>query len=265
MTMQMADLGDIRLHWREDGDPQGAPVLFVNSLGTDLRMWDGVVARLPAGLRLIRHDMRGHGLSDCPAPPYAMGALVRDTERLLDLAGARGAVVVGLSVGGLIAQGLAVKRPDLVSALVLSNTGARIGTPGIWDERLRLLRAGGLAALSEATMQRWFSARFRATTGCALWRHMFERTPADGFEGTAMAIAGTDMFTPTSGLRLPLLALAGSEDAATPPDLLRELAGLVPGARLHLFRGAGHLPCIEQPEAYAETLIQFLKETGHVR
>lgn len=263
--MRMADLGDIRLHWREDGDPDGAPVLFVNSLGTDLRMWDPMIAHLPGGLRLIRSDMRGHGLSDCPAPPYGMGALVRDAERLLEHAGATGALVVGLSVGGLVAQGLAVKRPDLVSGLVLSNTGAKIGNADIWDGRLQLLRAGGVAALTPATMERWFSAAFRATPDCALWRHMFERTPVDGYEGTAMAIAGTDMYSPTSGLRLPLLALAGSEDAATPPDLVRELAGLVPGAKLHLFRGAGHLPCIEQPEAYAATLAQFMMEIGHVR
>lgn len=82
--MHIADLGDIRLHYREDGDPDGAPIVFANSLGTDLRLWDKVVPRLPQSLRIIRFDKRGHGLSDCPPGPYSMGALVRDAERLLD-------------------------------------------------------------------------------------------------------------------------------------------------------------------------------------
>ena len=106
--MLMADLGDLCLHYRIDGDPEGAPVVFANSLGTDLRLWDKVVALMPPGLKLIRYDMRGHGLSDAPPAPYAMGALVRDLERLLDHLAVRDAVLVGLSIGGMVAQGLAV-------------------------------------------------------------------------------------------------------------------------------------------------------------
>ncbi|MEZ5867277.1 MAG: alpha/beta fold hydrolase [Defluviimonas denitrificans] len=108
--MHMLDLGDLSLHWREDGDPSGAPVVFANSLGTDFRLWDKVVPLMPKGLRLIRYDKRGHGLSSCPPGPYGMGALVRDAERLLDALGVRDCVFVGLSIGGMIAQGLAVKR-----------------------------------------------------------------------------------------------------------------------------------------------------------
>ena len=82
--MQIADLGDVKLHYRIDGDPDGAPVVFANSLGTDMRLWDPILPMLPAGLKIIRYDKRGHGLSSCPPAPYAMGALVRDAERLLD-------------------------------------------------------------------------------------------------------------------------------------------------------------------------------------
>ena len=110
------------LHYRIDGDPDGAPVVFSNSLGTDLRLWDDVVAHLPAGLKLIRYDIRGHGLSACPPAPYAMGAMVSDLEGLLDALDVREAVLVGLSVGGMIAQGLAAKRLDMIRAVVLSNT-----------------------------------------------------------------------------------------------------------------------------------------------
>ena len=262
--MQMADLGEARLHYRIDGDPGGAPVVFANSLGTDLRLWDAVVPLLPPGLRIIRFDKRGHGLSSAPPGPYAMGALVRDAERLLDLLGVRDCVFVGLSIGGMIAQGLAVKRLDQVRALVLSNTGARIGTPEIWDRRIAIAREGGIEALADATMERWFPARFRATPELEIWRNMLVRTPLEGYLGCCAAISGTDFYTPTSGLRLPVLGIAGSEDGGTPPDLVRETTALVPGSRFHLIRRAGHLPCVERPEDYARVLTGFLNDIGHI-
>lgn len=262
--MLMADLGDVRLHYRLDGDPEGAPLVFANSLGTDLRLWDAVLPHLPPGLRILRYDMRGHGLSSAPRPPYSMGALVRDAERLLDLLDIRDCMFVGLSIGGMIAQGLAVKRLDQVRALVLSNTAAKIGTPAIWDDRIALVRQNGVQALAEATLERWFSKVFLATPELDLWRNMLTRTPAAGYIGCSAAISGTDFYTPTSGLRLPVLGIAGSEDGSTPPDLVRETVDLVPGARFELLRRAGHLPCVERPEDYAAVLTRFLRETGHV-
>jgi 3-oxoadipate enol-lactonase len=238
--------------------------VFLNALGTDLRLWDGIVPRLPPGLRLIRMDKRGHGLSDCPPAPYSMGALVRDAERVCDALEVRGAVIVGLSIGGMIAQGLAVKRPDIAKALVLSNTAARIGTAAMWQERIETVRSKGVAALADAVMARWFAPAFRTTPELAAWRNMLVRTPAEGYAGACAAIAGADFYTTTAGLRLPLLAIAGSEDGSTPPDLVRETAALVPGSRFELIRGAGHLPCVEKPESYADILTRFLKETGHV-
>jgi len=263
--MQLADLGDVRLHYREDGDRGGAPVVFANSLGTDLRLWEAVVPLLPEGLRIIRFDKRGHGLSDCPPAPYAMGALVRDAERLLDHLEVRDCVFVGLSIGGLIAQGLAVKRLDLVRGLVLSNTAAKIGHQQMWQERIDRIRDGGLEALADGVMERWFSKAFReGDPNFPLWRTMLTRTPAEGYIGCAAAIAGTDFYTPTSGLRLPTLGIAGSEDGATPPDLVRETVALIHGARCELIRKAGHLPCVDSPETYAALLTGFLKEIGHV-
>ena len=93
---------------------------------------------------------------------------------------------------------------------------------------------------------------------------MLTRTPADGYIGCSAAISGTDFYTPTASLSLPSLFIAGSEDGATPPDLVRETADLVKGSRFHLIRGAGHLPCVEKPQDYADALIGFLKEIGHV-
>ncbi|MDI3337912.1 3-oxoadipate enol-lactonase [Defluviimonas aestuarii] len=262
--MNILDIGDINLHWREDGDPSGAPVVFANSLGTDFRMWDRLVPLLPQGLRLIRYDKRGHGLSSCPQGPYAMGALVRDAERLCDALNVKDCVFVGLSVGGLIAQGLAVKRLDIVRAMVLSNTAAKIGTAQMWTDRTAAIREGGLESIADAMMERWFSKPFRQTEEMQGWRAMLTRQPVEGYCGVAAAIAGTDFITPTSGLTLPTLVIAGSEDGATPPDLVRETSDLIRGARFNLIRGAGHLPPVEKPEEYARVLTEFLTSIGHV-
>lgn len=262
--MQIANLGDVQLHYRIDGDPDGAPIVFANSLGTDLRLWDAVVPLLPAGLRIIRYDKRGHGLSSLPPGPYSMGALVRDAEALMDYLSVRDCLFVGLSIGGMIAQGLAVKRLDMVRAMVLSNTGAKIGTTQMWQDRIATVRAQGLEALADSTMERWFSKPFRATPEFALWRNMFVRQPAEGWTGCGAAISGTDFYTPVSGLRLPVLGIAGDADGSTPPDLVRETVDLVPGSRFHLVRGAGHLPCVEQPVEYAAVLTEFIRETGHL-
>ncbi|MEL6914046.1 MAG: 3-oxoadipate enol-lactonase [Pseudomonadota bacterium] len=260
--MKVFDTGDVRLHYREDGDPDGAPLVFANSLGTDLRLWDAVVARLPAGLRVIRYDKRGHGLSDVAPGPYAMGALVRDAEALLDGLGVRDCTFVGLSIGGMIAQGLAAKRADLVGALVLSNTAAKIGTREIWQGRIAAIRAGGMAAVVAPTMERWFSRRFRAGAEITLWENMLRACPVEGYIGCSEAIAGTDFYTPTAALSLPTLGLAGSEDGSTPPDLVRETVALIEGARFEIMRGVGHLPCVEDPERYAALLAGFLGDTG---
>ncbi len=264
VIMPSLSLGDVTLNYREDGDPKGAPLVFANSLGTDLHLWDAVLPLLPAGLRILRYDKRGHGASSVPPAPYTMGALVGDAEALIDHLGLRDVVFVGLSIGGMIGQGLAVKRLDQVRALVLSNTAARIGTREIWQQRIDAVRAGGIEAIADATMARWFSRDFLASPELATWRAMLVSQPAEGYVGCSAAIAGTDFYTPTSGLRLPLLAIAGAEDGATPPDLVRETASLVPGSEFRLIRRAGHLPCVEKPDEYARFLGDFLRRIGHI-
>lgn len=262
--MLVADLPEIALNYRIDGPDDGAPVVFVNSLGTDYRLWDKLLPLLPSGLRCIRYDKRGHGLSECPTAPYSMGGLVTDLERLLDDLGVRDAVIVGCSIGGLIAQGLAVKRLDQVRAMVLSNTGAKIGTQQMWEDRIAVIEKGGIEALADTVMERWFSKDFRATAELKAWRNMLVRTPAAGYIGCSHAIAGTDFYTTTASLTLPTLAIAGSEDGSTPPDLVRETGALVKGSRFELIRGAGHLPMVEKQEKFAEVLTTFLEEIGHI-
>jgi 3-oxoadipate enol-lactonase len=262
--MHMADLGDVRLHYRIDGPQDGAPVVFANSLGTDMRLWDPILPLLPAGLRILRFDKRGHGLSTCPPAPYAMGALVSDTERLMDYLGFSDAFFVGLSIGGMIAQGLAVKRLDLMRAMVLSNTGAKIGNAQIWADRIAGVESGGIESLADAVMERWFSRDFRDTVDLELWRNMLVRQKDTGYAGCSAAISGTDFYTTTATLRLPTLGIAGSEDGSTPPDLVRETVDLIPGSKFHLIRKAGHLPCVEQPDEYAAVISDFMRATGHI-
>ena len=262
--MDIFESGDARLHFRVDGPDDGPPVVFANSLGTDLRLWDPILPMLPKGLRLIRYDKRGHGLSSTPPAPYSMGALITDVERLLDHLKVRDCVFVGLSIGGMIAQGLAAKRLDLIRAMVLSNTGAKIGNRALWAERIAAVEKGGIKGLADAVMERWFSAGFRATPQLELWRNMLVQQSDIGYAGCSAAISHTDFYTTTAALRLPTLGIAGSEDGATPPDLVRETVALVPASKFHLIRKAGHLPCVEQPEEYARVLSTFLKDVGHV-
>jgi len=252
------------LHWRDEGDPSGPPVVFAHALGLDLSMWDRVLPLLPPGLRLVRYDARGHGASPCRAGPYAMGALIRDAESLIDGLDLKDAVFVGLSMGGLVAQGLAVKRPDLVRGLVLSNTAAKIGTAAGWADRAAAVRADGTAAIADGVIERWFSRSFRDSGAAGPWRARFCASPAEGYAATCMALGGADFLVPTSGLRLPALVIAGSDDRSTPADLVHELADLIPGARYRLIRGAGHLPPIDRPAEFAGLLGEFLHAIGHI-
>ena len=262
--MQILRLDALDLHYREDGDPSGHPVVFSNSLGTDLRLWDQILPLLPKGLRLIRYDKRGHGLTDCPRPPYRMGALVSDLEALLDHLEVKDAVMVGCSVGGLIAQGLAVKRMDQIRAIVLTNTAAKIGTHEMWQDRIDTVIDKGIGAIADAILERWFSKEFLKAPELTAWRNMLTRTPDAGYAGVSAAIQGTDFYTTTSSLTLPTLAMTGTEDGSTPPDLVRETAALIKGSRFELIRGVGHLPMVEKPEVFADLLNGFLKEVGHV-
>ena len=262
--MEVFERNGVHIHYREDGDPNGAPLVFSNSLGTDLRLWDQIVQLLPQGLKIIRYDMRGHGLSDCPIEPYSMGALISDAEALLDYLKVQDCMFVGLSIGGMIGQDLATKRLDLIRAMVLSNTAAKIATPAIWQDRMERVRRNGMHEVADATMTRWFSPKMQNSSAIVPWCNMVKNTPTEGYIGCSNAIASIDFITPTSALRLPVLGIAGDHDSSTPPDLVRETLDLIPGSEFHLIRGAGHLPCVEKPKQFAELLNQFLRSTGHL-
>lgn len=260
--MPLADLGDVTLNYSDRGT--GAPLLLAHGLGMDLSVWNALLPLLPAGLRVISYDLRGHGGSSLPEGPCSMGAMVRDAERLLDHLKIRDALVLGLGLGGMAALGLAVKRLDQIRAMVLSGSAAKLGTPGIWQARADTAAAGGMDAIAAATLKRWFAPKAQAGAAAETARQMLLAARPEGYAAACGAIAGTDFYTPASGLRLPALGICGTEDRATPPDLVRETVELIPGADMRLIRRAGHLPCLEQPQEFAALLTGFLNATGHI-
>ncbi|WP_316857839.1 3-oxoadipate enol-lactonase [uncultured Cohaesibacter sp.] len=261
--MRIAKLDNVAHHWRDDGDPAGKAVVFANSLGTDLRLWDALLPLLPEGLHYIRYDTRGHGLSSCPPPPYSIEDLIDDAETLLDHLGISEALFVGLSIGGMIAQGLAVRRPDLIKALVLSNTAARMGDAAMWRQRIDWISKNGLEPLSDSIMQRWFSPAFLASDDQEAWRNMLRRTPVAGYLGCCEALAKTDLTDLLPRILQPTLGIAGSLDGASPPEIVQETIEKIPNAHMALIEGTGHLPCVEAPQEFARLLIRFFKETNH--
>ncbi|MFK7938746.1 MAG: 3-oxoadipate enol-lactonase [Roseovarius sp.] len=263
MTL-FAPAGNLTLHYTDTGHRDGPPLVLAHGLGTDLSVWDAVLPHLPSGLRVIRYDLRGHGRTDVPVPPYSMGALIRDTEGLLDLLGVRDCAFVGLGLGGMIAQGLAVKRLDLVRALVLAGTAAKWGLPRTWQAQAITAKTEGMHAVADQVMARWFSPKaIREGHARNAYSRLTKMHP-DGYAGGCAAIAGTDFLTPTSGLRLPVLGIAGADDRATPPDLVRETLAAIPGSRFELMRRAGHLMCVDQPQGFATLLTAFVQDTGHI-
>lgn len=261
--MALIYLPDIRLNAVIEG-PEGAPpVLFLHALGTDLTLWDETVAALADRFRCLRFDARGHGKSDVPAPPYAMGALIRDAEKLMEHFALKEAVVIGSSMGGLVAQGLATKRLDLVRGMVLANTAAKIGGPGLWQQRAAEVEAKGLAAYAPGAMERIFGRKWQEAPAMPRIRAILERMDPQGWIGCAHAISGADFYTTTAALGLPTLVIAGTNDGTTPPDLVRETADLIRGHRWELMRGTGHLPMVERPAEFAAMVGDFLGSIGH--
>ncbi len=258
--MNAAQINGHWVHYRLEG--AGPLVVFANSLGTDLRIWDAVVAQMP-GVRVLRYDLRGHGLSESPPGPYAMADLTGDLAGLLDHLGLRADVLAGLSIGGVVAQALAHARPDLVARLAVVCSAARIGTPEMWQDRIDAVAAGGLAAIAPAVLARWFAPGFAeaAPDEMALARTMLLRTPADGYAACCAALAAADLTETTAQLTLPTLVVAGEADGAAPPELVQATAALIPGARFVCLDGVGHIPCLEAPDRLAALLQAHLEET----
>ncbi len=262
--MNFARIDGTLLHYRLHGGGQGPVLVFINSLGTDARIWDEVISALPTGWRCLSYDKRGHGLSDAPSGDYRLDDHVSDLIGLLDHAGIGRAVLVGVSIGGLIAEGLALRAPDRVDGLVLCCTAPRMGEPSMWSTRIETARREGLAPLADPIMERWFSPRFRAERPDALsgWRNLFLRTDPEGYANSCATLRDTDLSAAIAAIAVPTLIVAGDADLAAPVELVRNNLA-IPQARLEVLPGVGHIPSIEQPVVLAGLISDFLKEVGH--
>lgn len=265
-AMHFAAVGGLTLHYALDGPPDGLPLFFVNSLGTDLRLWEAVLPSFAGQYRLIRYDFRGHGLSDCPPPPYTITDHAADLHGLLNTLQVESAILVGISVGGQIALAYAAAHPERIRSLVLCDTGTKIGSAAMWNERIERLRQEGMDSLADSILARWFTPSFAQANPAVTrgYTHMLTRTPLAGYIGTCAALRDADLADAAQTVKARALVICGAEDVATPPDLGRALANTLPDARFSLIDGAAHLPCVEQSAAFAALLHRFLEELEHV-
>jgi 3-oxoadipate enol-lactonase len=260
--MQFARLNGVVIHHQVIGAAPDRPtIVFANSLGTDFRIWRDVIVRMVGDFGILLYDKRGHGLSETGDGPITMDDHINDLATLLDHFETRNVIVCGLSVGGMIAQGLAAKRPDLVRALILCDTGHKIGTPDMWDARIAAIQEQGIAAISDAILERWFTPAYRSADNADFigYRLMLERTPVEGYTGTCAAIRDSDFTGSSATLQVPAICVVGTEDGSTPPSLVGELARLIPGAMYQEIPNAAHLPCIEAPVVLADVIKNFVE------
>ncbi len=264
--MAFTRVNGIVLHHQVLDQADGPVLVFINSLGSDFRIWQDVVPAFTDRFRVVLYDKRGHGLSDSPPAPYTIDDHSDDLIALLEHLNIKKAALVGLSVGGMISQRLAVRSPERVQALTLCCTAAKIGTPELWAERIAAVENGGIEPIADNVLQRWFTPLFRETHAdeVAGWRNMLVRTPAHGYAGTCAAIRDADLRPDAGRIKAPTLCVAGNQDGSTPADVVKGTADLIPGARFALIDGAGHIPCVEKPAVLSQLISQHLQEAGLV-
>lgn len=248
------------MHHLEHG-PHDAPALvLINSLGSTLGMWDLQLEPLARHFRVVRYDLRGHGASPTPPPPYRIADLGADLVALLDELGLRHAHLVGSSIGGMIGLWVAAHAPARVDHLVVAGTSARLGPPEAWTDRARLVLAGGMGAVAASVAARWITPGHALAHPGALshYEAMFAAADPAGYAGCCLAIAAMDQTDTLGAIGAPTLVIEGAEDPATPPEHAERIARGVPGARLELLPDAAHLPNLQQPDRFNQLVLEHL-------
>ena len=240
----------------------GAPVVLSHALGLDLHMWDEFAARLSADHAVLRYDQRGHGESARPPGPYTMEGLVDDAARLIREWGRGPVVWIGLSMGGMVGQGLAIRHPELLRGVVLANTTARYpdAARSTWAQRIAAVEQGGMAAVADAVVERYLNPECRAAhpEQAAAVRARLLRTDAAAYVATCHAVAGVDWLDRLATIRTPTLVLAGARDVGATPEMARAISERIPGAKLEVFADASHLSVAEVPERFHAAVAEFL-------
>lgn len=246
-----------------DTGPADAPaVLLLHSLGTAAAIWNPILPALTAaGLRVVRPEMRGHGRTEATPGPYTIDSLAHDGLAVLQHLGIRRVAVIGLSIGGLIAQQLAHLAPDRVTALVLMDTALAIPPASLWNERAATVRASGMQAVVDGVLARWLTPAAPPHAVDHL-RHMILATQPEGYAACCEAIAAADLRSQSSSLSVPTLVIVGADDPATPVASAEALRDAIAGARLEIVADASHIPTAEQPAAIAGALLRFLQPSA---
>jgi 3-oxoadipate enol-lactonase len=257
-----AQANGISINYTLDG-PAGAPVVTMsNSLATNLGMWEPTLPALTREFRVLRYDTRGHGATDAPRGAYTLDQLADDALALLRALGIQRTHWVGLSLGGMIGQTLALKAPEALISLSLCDTSSRLPADAkpMWDERIRTAEAKGMEALVDSTLIRWFTAPFREKKKDVVDRvaTMIRTTPVAGYVGCCQAISALNLTDRLSAIKLPTVVIVGEDDPGTPVAASRVIADNIKGARLEIIPSAAHLSNLEQPEAFNRALSGFL-------
>jgi 3-oxoadipate enol-lactonase len=258
----MIELKSVTLNVVVDGPADAPAITFSNSLMTDTRLWDRQMRDLARDFRVIRYDQRGHGASSASAEPYGFDELADDIVGIWDHLGIARSHLVGLSMGGMTALGLALGHPDRLNSCTMCSmrADAPLAFRESWNERIDLANAQGMGALAAPTAGRWFPADYSDAAVRALVEDMVESTSLEGFLGGVAAIRGLDYLDRVASLRVPSLFLAGGSDGVL-PQAMKDLAERTDGSQYRLFEGAGHLINLERPQEFSQAIADFVR--GH--
>ncbi|MFH5230810.1 3-oxoadipate enol-lactonase [Antrihabitans spumae] len=243
-----------------DNSVDSPTIVLLGSLGSDRSMWNPQVAALSETHAVLTVDLRGHGESPTPTGPYTIQSLAADVIALVDKLELTSVDLVGLSLGGAIAQSIAVDHPDRVRTLTLICTAARFGVPQGWIDRAAAVRANGTGSIAAAVVGRWYTADYAAQHPDLTARSisMIENTDDDGYASCCEAIAGWDGRDDLARISAPTLVIAGEQDPATTPADLRIVSDAIPNSILHVLDPAAHLASVEQADRVNELITQHI-------
>ncbi len=246
-------------HSRVEGPPDAPLVVLSNSLGTNLALWDDQLPALAARFRVLRYDTRGHGESPVIRGACSVEMLGHDVLDLLDALKIERAHFVGLSLGGMTGMWLGMHGAERIDRLVLANTAPKIGAPEIWNARIDSVRNGGMEAIADTVLERWFTAGFRARApqSVARIRAMLATTPPDGYVACCAAVRDADLWPSLANIRSPTLVIAGTHDAATPAAEGRKMAARIAGAH-YVELDAAHISNVEAASRFTAEAVAFL-------